>query len=169
MKEMIFSRLPYICTLVSILPNMKRKIDCCIGFYPRIIGRLLLCLTNDMLTYIICFITNFAFCMRFLDVNPTGSVRTERSNVLSQWVPCYSLNIMGMSVQYLMHRSWERIIDISIRKKTTISFNVSYDNSMSLPLVMSQIMQELSTDPETRKVPSLDHWRSRTSFRWNLC
>lgn len=37
-----------------------------------------------------------------------------------------------------------------------------------LPLLTSHMIQELSTDPEMRNAPSVDHCKSRTSLRWNL-
>lgn len=120
-------------------------------------------LSNDMLTNVVHLLNSFCFCW-LIDAYPQWPIRTKWGNIFGQWIPCHPLNIMAMSFQNLMNRTW--------REQTN---NLVYDNRAPphtlqecTPLFMSHIMQELSTDPEIRNAPSLDHCKSKTSLRWNL-
>lgn len=112
MKEMVFHRLhqkPFVWLITCYkLCRIHEKMHDMLFPYLGIISCWLFCLCNNMLTNIIHLFHAFCFCMRLINVNSASSIRTKGSDILGQWIPCDTLNIMKMGIQNLMDRTWRK-------------------------------------------------------------
>ena len=68
-------------------------------------SRLLFCLYDHMLTNIIQLLSSLYF-LGLVNINSTSSVWTKWCNILGQWIPRHSLNIVEMCLENLKDRAY---------------------------------------------------------------